>query len=230
MKMKMKNRTFAVLGISVWASSVSAIPITSADTVIVDGTEWVQVDLFTNLSWNDINAACPLGVCIAGSELNGYTMTNLIWAPIDRVNTLFNSYLITAGVSGEDLLGLESDFYTEAGSVWASDFFSSGWRPTFTNLPALQNIDGLTSEIVWDEVTTGVIQWSPSSVIGDQAATGLIFTSDSMNVSNQYLGAWFYRPDSLPTPGIPTPATVALFSLGLAGIGWTRPRKHKQNS
>jgi hypothetical protein len=36
------------------AGAVYAAPIT--DTVTINGTEWAQVNLFLNLSWNDINA------------------------------------------------------------------------------------------------------------------------------------------------------------------------------
>jgi hypothetical protein len=39
-------------------------PIT--DTVTVDGKEWGQVDLFLNLSWDQINAVCPAGVVAYG--------------------------------------------------------------------------------------------------------------------------------------------------------------------
>jgi hypothetical protein len=37
-----------------------------ADTVTVDGKEWGQVDLFLNLSWDQINAVCPAGVVAYG--------------------------------------------------------------------------------------------------------------------------------------------------------------------
>ena len=52
---------------------MAAVPITGADTMTGDGTDWAQVDLFTNLSWNEINAYCPGGVCGTGS-LNGNDM------------------------------------------------------------------------------------------------------------------------------------------------------------
>jgi hypothetical protein len=61
-----------VVGIWFWKPAESTgIDIT--DTVTVDGKVWAQVDLFTNLSWNDINAVCPEGACFG--ILNGHDMT-----------------------------------------------------------------------------------------------------------------------------------------------------------
>ena len=50
-----------------------ASPIT--DTVTVNGLEWAQVDLFLDVPWAEINAACPLGSCSNGAVLNDYDMT-----------------------------------------------------------------------------------------------------------------------------------------------------------
>ena len=60
-------------------------------TVTVDGREWAQVEQFTNLSWNDINAICPEGAC-AGT-LNGYDMAGWTWASVGDVSALFNHYI-----------------------------------------------------------------------------------------------------------------------------------------
>jgi hypothetical protein len=157
------------------------------------------VDLFTNLSWNDINAIFPAGVCVDGGVLNGYAMTGWTWASIDEVNALFNSFLIATGLSGEDLLGPGVASYQETGSVWATDFFGSDWLPTLTDLPALQTICGWTSELHWDEVTEGLIQWSPSSAIPDLVATGNIFTDDSLKYLDESAGAWLSAPYLMET-------------------------------
>jgi hypothetical protein len=93
-------RSIWVLAFAGWAGSVSAGPITGADIVTVDGTDWAQVDLFTDLSWNDINTVCPGGVCGAGT-LNGYDMSGWEWASVSDLNSLFNGYLSAQGVSGD---------------------------------------------------------------------------------------------------------------------------------
>jgi hypothetical protein len=60
------------------------------DTVTVAGKEWAQVDQFSNLSWNDINAVCPAGVC--SGILNGYNMTGWTWASVGEFEELISAY------------------------------------------------------------------------------------------------------------------------------------------
>ncbi len=93
------------------------------DTVFIDGREWAQADLFTNLSWNDINAVCPEGAC-AGT-LNSYDMTGWTWASVDEIKTLFNKYI------GYDALDSETYFYQDFNGEAVREFFKDGWRPTY---------------------------------------------------------------------------------------------------
>ena len=65
-------------------------PVLEPDTVTVDDKEWAQVDQFTNLSWNDINAVCPAGVC--SGVLNGYDMTGWTWATVGEFEQLIIAY------------------------------------------------------------------------------------------------------------------------------------------
>lgn len=90
------------------------------DTVRVDDKEWLQPDLFSNLSWKEINAACPAGVC--AGKLNGYDMTGWTWASINDFNKLISYYL------GTDV---GSHPYTSEISEtpeWAYAFLKDGWR------------------------------------------------------------------------------------------------------
>ncbi len=95
------------------------------DIITVNGIEWIQPALFTNLSWNDINAICPEGVC--AGVLNGYDMTGWMWATIEDVNALFNHYI------GFEALGPGRGNYTGYGDPkpnWAGEFYVDGWRTT----------------------------------------------------------------------------------------------------
>jgi hypothetical protein len=91
------------------------------DTVSVDEKEWLQPDLFTNLSWDDINAVCPEGAC-AGT-LNGHDMTGWTWAKVDDLNALFNHYI------GSEVMGPGPEVYADEGTSGVRDFFADGWRP-----------------------------------------------------------------------------------------------------
>jgi hypothetical protein len=94
------------------------LPIT--DTVMVDDKEWAQADLFTNLSWYEINAVCPEQIC--DGQLNGYDMSG--WASVEDVHALFNYYVGYTALRGN------SHSFSEAGSLWAPEYYSDGWRPT----------------------------------------------------------------------------------------------------
>lgn len=205
-----------------------ATPITGGNILVVDGVEWAQVDLFDNLSWNDINAVCPSGVCIDDGELNGYTMTGWLWADWEDVQPMFNSYLSAAGVTGDDLLGPGAhpafgDSYVEQASTWAPEFFASGWRPTVSSATGFQYAMGLTRQLVLGtEVSVAFMHWSNDGQLGDAASTSLLFT-DNLDSAEGGRGAWFLRRD--PQPGVPAPATLALFSVGFAGLFWFRRKR-----
>ncbi len=101
MRINFIKRTFLVLILFAISLSAKAAPIT--DTVSADGKVWAQVNLFTNLSWNTMNAACPAGVC-AGT-LNGHDVGGWTWASIYDVGDLFKSFSPHPGGIDRDLLG-----------------------------------------------------------------------------------------------------------------------------
>ncbi len=223
------TKAMPTLAFIAWAGSVSAVPISGADIVTVDGTDWAQVDLFINLSWDEINAVCPSGVCVDSGVLNGYTMTGWIWASIDNMNALFNDYLITAGLTGFDLLGPSGDSYADAGSSWAPAFFADGWRPTLSD-PGLVVTDPRWTSVFANGWAGVSINASEGSIAG-VADHCQFCASDSMttngrltkSISESSIGGWFYK--SASPAEVPVPTTLALFGLGLVGLGWTQRQK-----
>jgi hypothetical protein len=114
------------------------------DIITVGGKEWLQPNLFTKPSWNDINAVCPAGVC--RGELNGIDMTGWTWASVDDVNALFNYYI------GTEELGPGPGGFTEADSDWAPAFFSDGWlRTNMGEQPYLKAVEGWTRSMHDDQ-------------------------------------------------------------------------------
>jgi hypothetical protein len=84
---KLNERTGAAYGLAVGAGvllfltagTVVAAPITN--TVTVGEKTWAQVTLFANLSWNDIDAACPE---MDSGKMFGWHHTQ--WLGHDRVD------------------------------------------------------------------------------------------------------------------------------------------------
>ncbi len=188
--------------------STKAAPIGAGDIVTVGSKEWAQVSLFTNLSWNTMNAACPAGVC--SGTLNGHDVGGWIWASIFDVGDLFSSVTPYPG-------GISS--YFENNSTWAPGFFDTlGFDPTET-LSIFRTIKGLTATekesltgqgaVLTDRLTSS----DPKDVVGSNLA--LLKTATSSKI-----GGWFYRSASVPEP-----SSFILLTVGLIGLGISRRRQ-----
>lgn len=174
-QMKNISRFLAVLALSVWATGISAgVPVT--ETVIVNGKEWAQLNVFNYPSWNDINAVCPGGACTG--VLQGYDMTGWTWATADDVNDLFNYYI------GSPELGPGPDEYS-AIDDFALTFFSDGWNATEASLT--------------DPFISGRIQDSPAikAEFGYWESLEMSIAFTNVDINNPFLSpraGWFYRP------------------------------------
>jgi hypothetical protein len=156
-------------------------PLTDTDTVTVDGKIWAQVDLFTSLSWNDINDVCPEGIC--AGILNGYDMTGWIWASANDINALFNYYI------GSDVLGPGPEYLSDATSVWAPAFFKHGWRATYSYPNVLRITLGWVSGIsgLGDGYFSYLVDLDTGIPYGDELNT-------RKNPPVGYdVGGWFHR-------------------------------------
>jgi hypothetical protein len=204
---KTMSKWIAALAV-VASQNVWATPVT--DTVIVDGQEWAQVDLFTNNSWNTINAQCPSGVCGATSTINGWDLDGWTWASVYEVQTLFNTFTGQATVA--------PGAYSEANSAWAPQFLAV-FDATFL-------IPG---------VSVGTFGWTRDALslfVGRKAYVREAFTAvNDLAVTNDVslkedelsgTGGWFFRDANT----VPTPATLSLFGLGLGSMWISRRKKH----
>jgi hypothetical protein len=165
-------------------------PIT--DTVTVDGREWAQVDLFTNLTWDHINAVCPEGVC--AGILNGFDMTGWAWASVDDVNALFNFYI------GSEKLGPGPDCYPEELFLygpypeWAVNYHNDGMRTTYSDeasgVRILQGTVGYVSDHRFGSANIAEF----SSTAGDIARVCTDDTGEERPKDEaDGVGGWFYR-------------------------------------
>lgn len=163
------------------------------DTVVVDGKEWAQVNLFANLSWQEISTACPDGVCLDGSVLSGNDMTGWVWATPGEIYPLINYFI------GSDQVGPFLTNETVSSSVWATDMFGPGFfGPTETSgtgSPTTQRVTGLVFGCLYYDATP---PYDPCWItVVDEVSSdaryivtyGLLQPIDVI----PNMGAWFYR-------------------------------------
>ena len=162
------------------------------DSIMVDGREWAQVDLFTNLTWDQINAVCPEGVC--AGILNGFDMTGWTWASLDDVNALFNYYI------GSENLGPGPDCYPEELFLWgpypewAANYHNDGMRVLFTEERSGTRIGQSTVGYV-SEYRFGSANFT--ELFSSAGTIARICTNDEGAERPQdeadIVGGWFYR-------------------------------------
>lgn len=212
-KLSLKKTCAVVLTVAL-SQAVSAMPITGIDTVTVGTQEWAQLDLFTNVSWNEINAQCEGGVCGPTSQINGWDLDGWTWASDDAVVALYEEFAgRPAGSFGR---------LVEVDSTWAPAFMTA-FRPTIREATVSRVIGNTAASFSAGDNSrglTGIVV--DDTAIGGQDVTGFFLTNFDFMAPD--LGGWFYR-ETMNVDTVPVPATLTLFGLGLAVLGWSRRKK-----
>jgi len=150
---------------------------------IVNGKDWSQPNLFTGLSWNDISAVCNPDTGLCDGDLNGIDVTGKIWASVDEVNGLFNSFLPMSAQLG-------------SGPATSSEFNSSGapefhsfFAPTLS-YSSLQSVSGITRSLApLGSAWHGTAQHSFGENINGAFTTAL---ADTRSRASTEIGVWLY--------------------------------------
>jgi hypothetical protein len=206
----MKYTTTAILFVLLSISGTSS-------AVIIGDKDWRQVTETTGFSWNDFDAifdtttgACDAGGCLLGGtvDLNGY-----IWANNFEVNELLITYVGGAGIPN---LAATSSVTYGIGELDAmfGDFactFCRSDEELISGLTREQNdVDGAFADrIIFD-----------NCLIDDECTNDMagLNTRSEVSVPTPIRGGWVYR-------NVPEPSIIALFAVGLFGLGFARRRK-----
>lgn len=151
------------------------------DTVIVNGREWAQVSLFWGVSYAEIEAVCPGGICANSGSLRGYNMTGWHWATDAEVAEMVAHYFgrvpsVTSPTTVEECTVFTADWRFR-NNIQFNKFFA---------------VDGLT-------FSSGVPSVSFFAMAGPDGFGSPVGTCISGNINADYelvspvLGGWFYR-------------------------------------
>ena len=166
-------------------SCSEGVPLT--DTVTINGTEWAQVDLFLQLSWNDMNAVCSGGPC--SGLLNGYNMAGWTWASRADVIALFDFY-----ICGLEATGCYSGGrYSEVNSTWAPMMFTDGMRPIYDSSTA-RYVRALVSDV--NDADPGFVSDVRMQDGKPLASTDYVnsqYSPRGIDSISSVIAGWFYR-------------------------------------
>jgi len=199
MKDMSTKRIIRVLTIAIL---LHAIP-SQAASVIKDGKEWLQPADFVNITWDQIDALCPISSARECTGLlGGIDITGFTFASIAEVNALMATY----GVPQPDLCGSEAARVID--SVWAT--------AAFADFSLTSEFDGnrfleanASDANICDAISDPNCQSDQYGFIGIQSAVSL-GDGYCAGPGSIAIGAWLYRAYS--------PAPVAISTLNTYGL------------
>jgi hypothetical protein len=186
----------------------------AGDIIPVNGKEWLQPDLFIGLTWEEINAVCPNGVC--NGVLAGRDVTGWIWASIEDVAALFNYYI------GRPVFVGDVDqfpFFEEADSAWAPAFFNTGWRSISDGTGPVEGIHGTTRSIAYTDQNDATVIYAagitnlPTGFVGENGVGDYVLARSlgyATTLFSSPTGAWLYRE----LKKVNSPASCSLYVPG----------------
>ena len=158
-----------------------AAPEPITQTITLNGVEWAQPVLFTNLTWDEINAVCPAGVC--SGDLNGFLMDGWTFATLNDVYPVFNHYIGSNALGPGQMVAVAPlgtlDAMWEAG--WTQTYFS----PSDGIVGRVRDVSGSEHFTMGAQENTSVPPFGPIDFFI------ALERDDAPGVGS--LGAWFYR-------------------------------------
>lgn len=220
--MNLFTKTFAALTLLV------ALP--AQATLVVGDNEWFKVSETTAFSWNDFNqifdsnGECIIGVTIT-SPIGGTLVTGDCQLENEDGTVDLSEY---TWASNQDVIDMITYGFADIDeAVLIADWDQVLSDGTLDHVLGVDKPSGSDFSFV-EAFTRDIFNDANGEIIGAE-----IYSSTNANPNEEHIyydyfpkdnkiGGWFFRSTSTT---VPEPSVIALFSLGLLGLGFIRRRK-----
>jgi hypothetical protein len=196
--------------------ALGLLGVQSANAVVVDGKDWMQLTGTTGLSYLQANTLCGSGTCsgsIGSTSIDGWS-----WATNADVAGLFDTLI----QPGSTQFPTATSSYAAAGDADIANAMNIFDPTSIFNFGGTvwREVRGVTRGTANGTATMAYLSDSPFATSLDYAAFD---TTWPTNLGDGTTGLWLYK--SVDASAVPEPGSLALLGAAAAGLVFMRRKR-----